>query len=246
MDSSEYGLMYQVEDSHWWYRGMAAVTCALLDRWYGRDGSLRILDAGCGTGAAMTGYLSGYGRVWGMDLVAEALRYCRKRGASALARASVARLPYAEGSFDLATSLDVLYEQTVPSDLDALGELRRVLARGGRLLIRLPAYGWMRRGHDEVVRTKHRYTRAELASLLRDAGFRVEHLSYANAVFLPAAILKKISERLFPTAQPRSDLSIQAGAFNGLLCRLLSWEAPWIARTGIPFGLSVVGVGYKP
>jgi SAM-dependent methyltransferase len=243
MDTPEYGLMYSMEDTHWWYRGMASITCALLDRCYRKDERLRILDAGCGTGAAMTTYLARYGRVWGFDLVSEALRFCRRRGAVRLARASVASLPYPDGSFDLAASFDVLCGQAVPSDLEAVRELRRVLAKGGRLLLRLPAYAWMRRSHDTVVRTRRRYTRPEVEDLLEAGGFQVERVSYANAILLPAAILKKFGERILPPAIHRSDLSLRMGPFNGLLYRILSGEAPWITRSGLPFGLSVFGVG---
>jgi SAM-dependent methyltransferase len=243
MDESEYRLMFSVEDTHWWYRGMASIACALLDRFYRPGGSLRILDAGCGTGGAMAGFLSRYGRVWGIDLAAEALRFCRRRGEARLARASVNRLPFADGSFDLAVSFDVLYERAVPSDLDAVREIRRVLGAGGRLLIRLPAYAWMRRSHDAVVHTRHRYTRREVAALLAAGGFRVERLSYANALLLPAAMLIKIGERLFPPERPRSDLSMEPGPLNAVFFRILSGEAPWIAHRGLPFGLSVFGLG---
>lgn len=243
MDEREFALMFRVEETHWWYRGMASLTCALLNRFYRPGGSLRILDAGCGTGAAMTTYLSRYGRVWGFDLAAEALRFCRRRGAPRLARASVARLPFADGSFDLATSFDVLYERAVPSDLGAVRELRRVLGAGGRLLLRLPAYDWLRRSHDTVVHTRRRYTRREVSALLRAGGFRVEKVTYANALLLPAAVLKAAAERLFPPARPRSDLEADPGPLNGLLFGVLAAEAPWIARGGLPFGLSVIGLG---
>ncbi|MBN1440855.1 MAG: class I SAM-dependent methyltransferase [Anaerolineales bacterium] len=245
MEQSEYGLMFGVEDSHWWYRGMAEIACALLDRWYPRGGSLRILDAGCGTGAAMTGFLARYGRVWGIDISAQALRFCRRRGAARLARATVATLPFPDGFFGLAASFDVLYGEAVPSDLEAVREIRRVLAPGGRLFVRLPAYGWMRRGHDTVIRTKHRYTRGEVAALLRHGGFRVERTSYANTFLFPAAVVRKAGEALFRAA-PRSDLSWKPGPFNAVLARILSAEAGWIARTGLPFGLSVIGAGSKP
>lgn len=246
MDPREYELMFRVEDTHWWYRGMAAITCAFLDRWYGRKGPVRILDAGCGTGAAMAGHLARYGPVWGMDNAAQALQFCRRRGTRRLARATVARLPYADETFGLTTSFDVLYERTVPSDLAALRELNRVLIHGGRLLLRLPAYEWMRRSHDEVVHTCHRYTRGEVTALLRGSGFQIEQVSYANAVLLPAAIMKKIIERLFPPARPQSDLELQPGIFNGVLTSLLAGEAPWVTGAGLPFGLSVFAAGIKP
>ncbi len=245
MDPREYELMYAVEDRHWWYRGMAAITCAFLDRWYKKNGPIRILDAGCGTGAAMTTYLARYGTVWGMDLAVEALRFCRRRGAARLARATVTRLPYQGGTFNLVTSFDVLYEQAVPSDMDALREFHRVLARGGRLLLRLPAFAWMRRAHDQVVHTRHRYTRGEVEFLLRESGFRIEHVTYANAALLPAAMLKVFGERLFPPARAQSDLALRVGAFNGLLARVLAAEAPWMTRFGMPFGLSIFGAGIK-
>jgi SAM-dependent methyltransferase len=246
MDSEEYARMYRAEDRHWWYRGMASITRAVLDRHYARDGALRILDAGCGTGAAAVSYLAEYGRVWGMDIHAEALRWCRQRGAGRWTRASVLQLPCPNGFFHLVTCFDVLYERSVPSETDALREFRRVLAPGGRLLLRLPAYEWMRRSHDRVVHTRRRYTRREVGSLLRQSGFLIERLSCANMILLPAAALKKTVEWFFPPHLPESDLALNPGTFNGLLCNLLSLEAPWVARAGLPAGLSVIAVGRKP
>jgi ubiquinone/menaquinone biosynthesis C-methylase UbiE len=245
MDPLEYERMYRAEDGHWWYRGMACITRALLNRRYRRDRSLRIMDAGCGTGAAAASYLGEYGRVWGVDLSPEALRFCRKRGGGRWARASVQQLPFPDDFFDLVTSFDVLYERAVSSELGALREFHRVLASGGCLLLRLPAYEWMRRSHDEVVHTRRRYTRREVECLFRGSGFILERLSYANMILFPAAVLKKISERVFPPPRPESDLSLNPGAFNDLLGALLSMEAPWIARIGLPAGLSVVAMGRR-
>jgi hypothetical protein len=104
----------------------------------------------------------------------------------------------------------------------------------------------MRRSHDAVVHTRHRYTRGEVETLLRESGFRVEHVSYANAVLLPAGMLKIIGERLFPPALPQSDLTLNPGPFNGILMRVLAGEAPWVTRFRLPFGLSVIGAGIKP
>lgn len=246
MNPEEYAIMYQVEDHHWWYRGMARITRAVLDRWYRPGAGLRILDAGCGTGGAMSSYLRDYGEVTGFDFAEEALRFCQRRGALRLARASVTEIPFADGSFDLVVSFDVLCERAVRSDLAALREFYRVLVPGGRVLLRLPAYDWLRGRHDVAVHIQHRYTRGEIARRLREVGFEVEHLSYANMVLFPAALVKRTAERLLSRQEGPSDLTVDPGPLNGLLKAVLSAEAPLVARCGLPFGLTVVAVGYKP
>lgn len=245
MDLQEYELMYRAEDRHWWYRGMDAITRRTLGNWYTADARLRILDAGCGTGAALTACLAEYGAATGVDISPVALRFCRLRKAERLARASVVGLPFSAGSFDLVTSFDVLYERAVMSDSLALDEFHRVLSPGGRVFLRLPAYDWLRGQHDEVVHTARRYTSAQVADLLQRSGFTVEHLSYANMFLFPVALVKRLAERLWPPRRPQSDLTRGAGPFNGILKFILSMEAPLVARSGLPFGLSVIAVGRK-
>lgn len=245
MEPEEYAVMFGAEERHWWYRGMERITRALLERWYAPGAGLRILDAGCGTGGAMTSYLARYGLVTGVDSAREALAFCRGRGAERLVCASVMQLPFRAGSFDLVTSFDVLYEQGVPDDLAALQEFARVLACGGRVLLRLPAYDWLRGRHDRAVHTRRRYTRRRIASRLAQAGFQIEHLSYANTFLFPIALAKRLPERIRRRAGP-SDLALPVGPFNGLLAAILSAEAPLVARRSLPFGLTVVAAGRKP
>jgi SAM-dependent methyltransferase len=161
MEPTEYQTMYSVEDRHWWYVGMQRISTALIERFYPRRTDLHILDAGCGTGAAMA-YMAPFGRVVGMDFMELALRFCQQRGLSELAQGSVVKLPFASGQFDLVTSFDVLCHQSVGDYRDTLVELGRVLKPGGRLFLRLPAYNWLRAHHDEVVHTARRFTAAEL------------------------------------------------------------------------------------
>lgn len=245
MEPREYELMYRVERRHWWYLGMETVTRAVLNRWYRPGANLRILDAGCGTGAAMTTYLSDYGTVTGFDLSELALGFCVLRKARRLARASVSRLPFAPESFDLLTSFEVLYERGVVDDSSAVREFFRVLTRGGRLLLRLPAYEWLRGRHDEVVHTARRYTARRVGALLQENGFRVEHISYTNTFLFPLALIKRAAERLGPSQRNASDLTLKMGPLNGLFRSVLAAEALLVAYAGLPFGLSVIAVGKK-
>jgi ubiquinone/menaquinone biosynthesis C-methylase UbiE len=242
MNHEEYEVMYQVEDHHWWYRGMQHITCRLLDREVGRTGQLRILDAGCGTGAVLS-YLQPYGQTSGFDYAAEALRFSKQRGHDNLSQASVMQLPYADQTFDLITSFDVISAAGVDDQL-SLSELARVLKPGGGLLLRLPAYHWMHGRHDIAVQVVHRFTRGELKPKLDQAGFKMMRLSYANTFLFPIAILKRFSERIF-THQTGSDLTLNPGRLNRVLQAILSAEAPLVASIGLPFGLTLVAFARK-
>ncbi len=238
--------MFKAEDSHWWYFGMERITRGLLDAYLVAGTApqgLQILDAGCGTGAVMK-YLSPYGRVTGFDFSAEALRFSRQRGLTRLAQASVAGMPFRDRQFDLVVSFDVICDVGV-DDETALLECLRVLKPGGLLLLRLPAYRWLRGSHDRAVHNRHRYTRGELAAKLQRCGLEPVHLSYANTLLFPLAVLKRLSERVLRVDQATSDLALDPGPFNRVLRAVLSAEAPAIRSIGLPFGLTVVGLARR-
>lgn len=251
--------MYRQEERHWWYRGMRRISAALLDR-YPPDSrqcerpavaELDILDAGCGSGG-MTRFLAGRGRVTGIDIAPDAVGLAKRRGLTRLVRGSVGRRPFRSSSFDIVTSFDVLNHLDVADDLAALGELHRVLRPGGVVLLRLPAYDWLRGAHNDAVHTRHRYTRHEVTEKLTASGFRVEHASYANALLLlPIAQVKRHAERHVPwrgQGAPDAhlaDLWRPPGPLNRLLTDLLALEAGAVSRFALPCGLSVFAVGRR-
>ena len=257
MEKEQYDLMFAQEERHWWYVGMRRISTALLERYpplvEGQDGRplmngrggrpLEILDAGCGSGG-MTRYLTQFGRVTGIDLAPEALDLARKRDLPRLVRSSIGALPFLDGSFDVVTSFDVLYHLNVQDDSAALEDIHRVLRPGGIALIRLPAFDWIRGAHDEVVHTRHRYTRDELSEKLEDAGFRLEHSTYANFLLFPLAPAKRYLE-LRQGTHEATDLWRPPGPINRLLVDLLSLEAFPARGMGLPWGLSVFAVARR-
>jgi SAM-dependent methyltransferase len=245
MNLEEYEVMYQVEDHHWWYLGMERITRSLLERALPPEWeacSLKILDAGCGTGAVMK-YLARYGEVIGFDFSGEALKFSRRRGHTRLAQASVLQAPFASHQFDVLVSFDVLCENGV-DDEQALREFARLLKPGGLVLLRLPAYRWMRGQHDIAVHLAHRYTRSELIAKLQASGLTPLHASYANTFLFPMAAAKRWSERFLPQ-QRGSDLTLNPRFTNGVLRAVLSAEAPLVKSIGLPFGLTVTALARK-
>ncbi len=245
MEEREYDALFENELHHWWFGGMEAITRRLLERSYASGAGLRILDAGCGTGGAMTTWLGEYGTVTGCDLSGTALGYCRQRQAEQLTQAAVAQLPFAAGVFDLVTSFDVLYHQAVEDEKQVVHEMERVLVPGGRALVRVPAYDWMRGWHDRAVHTRRRYTKEEVRRLLEGTGLVVEVVTYANTLLFPLALAKRLMERLRSETRQESDIRRTGGTVNSILRWILSLEAPLAASRGLPWGLSVVAVGMK-
>ena len=248
MEKEQYDLMFAQEERHWWYVGMRRISTALLERYPPRvdgpsDRPLEILDAGCGSGG-MTRYLERFGRVTGCDLAPEALALARKRKVSRLARSSVGALPFLDGRFDVVTSFDVLYHLQVDDDRQAIGEMHRVLRPGGIALIRLPAFNWIRGAHDERVHTRHRYTREEVGEKLEDAGFRLEHTTYANFLLFPLAPVKRYLE--YRQVKPGgNDLWRPPPLVNRVIAALLSLEAFPARGLGLPWGLSIFAVARR-
>jgi ubiquinone/menaquinone biosynthesis C-methylase UbiE len=244
MDLVEHSRMFEVEDRHWWYLGMEAITRSILDRHIASNPVRRILDAGCGTGAAMANYLPRYGSVTGFDISTFAVRMCRVRKLTELAQASVTDMPFASASVDMITCFDVIV--TVEQDARTVQEFFRVLRPGGHLLIRVAAYNWLRGQHDDNWLTAHRYTTGEVDRMLCNAGFRPIHLTYANTFLFPLAAGKRLLERVWPPAPDASDLTFARGIFDGAFRRILASEGTVASRSGLPFGLSIFALAQKP
>lgn len=245
MKPSEYDAVYAVEDSHWWYKGMQAISEELLRHYYPAQSDLQILDAGCGTGGAMV-YLAQFGRVTGFDYSPYALAYCRRRKLKRLSRAGVEGLPFADASFDLVASIDVLYHEAVTDYQRALREFQRVLKPGGRLFLRLPAYDWLRGYHDVIIETARRFTTGELAPALASSGLTPEKLTYANTMLFPLAAAKRMAERLFLSPWETSDVYHVHRWVNKVCTACLKVEARWLALgKSLPFGLTVMAIARK-
>ena len=98
-----------------------------------RNPSLRILEAGCGTGLIMERVRSrGSTHLFGIDLSAGMLGMARQRGGRVV-QASVTALPFSDASFDVACSFKVLAH--VPDIRKALSEMARVVRPGGTIVV---------------------------------------------------------------------------------------------------------------
>jgi SAM-dependent methyltransferase len=237
-----YQRIFENEERHWWYRGMLSITAALLGERLTRPGQ-RLLDAGCGTGGFLRWALDrgSFASAAGVDIGSAAIELAQERLPQVdLRTAPLRSLPFPNRSFDLVVSNDVL-QHVHEQELDeSLGELRRVLAPGGTLLLRTNG---ARRLHCE--RDDWRvYDRSTLAEQLEGAGFACERITYANMFLSLYGTLRGRSPHAPSESHdgiPRAEFSRLAGVVGS---RLLAAESFWLARTGLrlPYGHTLFAV----
>lgn len=245
MEKSQYKVMFEVENNHFWYQGMRKITKNLLKKFLRSQTDIKILDAGCGTGRNML-FLKKYGKVTGIDISDYAIKFCKKRGLKNVKVGSIDKLPFPDKSFDLVTCFDVLGQLEVKSDKQALSEFYRVLKPNGLLFMRIAAYNWLYGYHDRLVHTKHRYNTNEVRDLLTKTKFKLIKITYANCFLLPLVILRRIVKRFFiKRNQDDSDVKPVYPILNDVLKVPLSAESLIIPYLDLPFGLSVITVAKK-
>jgi SAM-dependent methyltransferase len=238
-----------VEDDHWWYRGRRRIIGAELDR-LPLPRPAEVLDAGCGSGRTLVELVQ-YGAVRGVELDADVATVARDRDLGEIVQGRLEELPWADGTFDLITCLDVI--EHTPDDRQTLAELLRVCRPGGFLLVTVPAHQFLWSAHDVFNHHYRRYSRRLLRDTALAAGWTVGRISAFNSLlFAPAAVV-----RLARRGAADGDAGDGSGAgedlytgpvwLNDALEAPLRLEAGWLRRGHtLPVGLSLLAVLRKP
>jgi SAM-dependent methyltransferase len=239
------------EARHFWFRGFRFFVNPLLRSAARRadpSGVARVLDCGCGTGANLS-FLNQAGRAYGFDRSATGVRLGRIAGRTLLAQGDVAAVPFPSHAFDIVTSFDVLYSLPDRTEREAIAEMFRLLKPGGFAIVNVAAMESLRGDHSVLSHEIRRYSRADLARRLVEAGFRIERITYTNfTLFIPMLLVRAVQRRrgLKAEADAQHEISIPSEPLNAALTALLWLESVYLRWFNAPAGSSLLCLARKP
>lgn len=235
----------RAEREHFWFRGFRRFVEPFVREAAGARSNARILDCGSGTGVNLP-LLARHGRVVGIDVTWKGLSFARDRGERRIAQASAAALPFADGTFDVVASFDVIYALPDRVEAEALREMHRVLRPGGHLVVNAAAMGLLKGNHSLLAGEIRRYSRATLGARLVRAGFDVRRMTYTNASIVPLVAGVRLFQRLSGHEESQHEISTPAAPLNAALTGVLAVEAAALRFVNMPFGSSLLALARKP
>jgi SAM-dependent methyltransferase len=242
MEKSEYKAIFELENDYWWYKGLHELVEHYV-KFYAKKTDAAILDGGCGTGRLME-ILSKYGRASGLDYSEDAVSLAKKRGLADIRKQDLTKWESGKNKYDIITSIDVIY--CIQDDELVLGKFHDSLKKGGVLILNLPAFELLRRHHDEIVHTRHRYTVKSIRKKLDKAGFKIMKATYRLPFLFCIILLVKIGELFVKPKTVVSDLKPVPKFINSIMLFWNRLENTLIkAGLYIPFGSSVFVIAVK-
>ena len=237
MERVVYQQMAELDQRHWWYRARREVLAALIRRRAMPPKDGRILEIGCGTGHNLA-MLGQFGQVDAVELDEEARGIASQRLGRDVMGAPLPELAGVPGDYDLIGAFDVI--EHIDDDAAAVMTIASRLKPGGKLVVSVPAHGWMWSAHDVVNHHKRRYSKASLKRLIEESPLRLDAIGYFNSLLFPLAVAQRTASKI--AGRDDADVKLPPAPLNAALEKAFAAERHLIGRVPLPPGLSLFAV----
>lgn len=248
-DASAFEFLFQMEQGHFWHTGRKEIILDVLRRNVPDLARCRMLEVGCGNGSVLTWLKQNGVDIEGGDIFLEGLRLCLQRlGSVSLYQIDILSLPF-RNEFDIIGAFDVL--EHIDNDEKALLEMKDALKPGGKLILTVPAYGFLWSYFDVQSHHRRRYSQRELLMKLERNGFIIKKISFFMFFLFPLlAGIRLIKGMLYGKKGENQDIkpSLETRTIpviNGAFLWLLRLEKQLIRYLNLPFGTSLLVLAEK-
>ncbi len=245
MDRSFYKNYFKIEKEHWLMQiRRAIVQDNLAEYLTKKPKNTKLLDFGCGSGLFVSELAKKGFDSHGIDISDEAVRFGELQGIKNLGVIDSHKINFADNTFDVVMTLDVL--EHLEDESWALKEIERVLKPDGVFIVMVPAYMFLWGVQDEASHHYRRYTKSWLLrEINKSTSFKKLRSTYFNTfLFLPIAGFRIIS-KLFGIKGRESDFDLNSPTLNKILFSIFNFERKVLKKISFPFGVSILAVFKK-
>jgi SAM-dependent methyltransferase len=238
-----YAELHAAERTHFWFTNRSRLIAWAVRHYF--PGATSFFDVGCGTGGVLDvlrSSLQGV-RLVGADALLAGLAFAKDQlPDAAFVQLDIRKLPF-DREFDVIGVFDVL--EHLDDDEQALREMHRATTVGGGLIVTVPQHRFLWSALDDYSHHRRRYTRRQLISVVRRAGYVVERATSFMTLTLPAQLASRVRKQNLATLDPVAEMRLNP-VINAALGALCGAERAAIAAgVSLPIGGSLLLVARR-
>ncbi len=239
----EYIRMAAVEEELWWYKSLHALVYQTISKHF-TEKTIKIVDAGCGTGGLMK-YLQRYyhnNNLQGLDISPYAVEICHKSQLNVILE-DIRNISnhFLPNTVDVIVSNDTFYFLSEAERKAILNDFYGLLRPNGLAIINLPALSVFSGIHDISVGINHRFSSRDISQMVDPTQFKLIKASYwpflLSPIILVTRCLQRFKLRMNKNTRIISDINLPPNGINQLLLKLTQTENTYMNYK--PFGSSL-------